>query len=222
MYQALIFKEWIKIRKIFLGGIILSLAIAIGFILDLHQGFVHRKAAFIWHTTVVKHDIFYDILNYAGALCGVVIGMAQFIPEVTKNRIRLSLHLPVNTEKLLLLMQGIGLLAITLLLAFNALLATLISAYYFPWIMTRSMLYTLLPWFIAAIPAYLGVALVAFEPKMIRQVLYSIFIFIIVMTFTNNWYYQLYDNSLPRYLALTLLFSGTIFLPVYRFRKGIQ
>ena len=94
----------------------------------------------------------------------LLIGLPQFLPEITNKRIRLTLHLPVGCTAVVYTMVLYGLAVFCCCTLLPALLITVITlAVSFPAEVTVATLQTLLPWLLGGMTAYFFTAMIAFE-----------------------------------------------------------
>ncbi|MDR0766457.1 MAG: hypothetical protein LBF09_05950 [Odoribacteraceae bacterium] len=171
MIQAICYKEWIKTRgAVLLSGVLLAAYAVYAFI---HTGQLFRVdgAVATWSGVILK-DAFLlpGATRWLPLATGLMVGLAQFVPELTERRLKLTLHLPLPAGRVLsvMLLHGvITLLALYLPVAI-ALLSGL-SAYYPPEI-TGALAWRALPWFAAGIAAYLFTAWTCVEPSWQQRV----------------------------------------------------
>lgn len=173
MIKALFYKEWVKTRGAFLG----TLVVGIACILYIYTG-IENKITLQGAKSVmlrILYDeppyLFYAAFRYMPLLTALAIGLSQYIPEVLQKRIRLTLHLPLSNNRLILLMASYGLLLLTI----GNLLYGGLFLYYnirlFPTEITSPLMLSILPWVLAGYVAYNFIALIAITKPLEQTIL---------------------------------------------------
>jgi hypothetical protein len=146
--------------------------------------------------------------------------MAQYFPETIDKRIKLTFHLPLKENRVLLMMHGFG--AASLLLSYLLLLGVfiLLSTFYFPSEMILDSIVSIIPWFMAGLVAYFFVAMIVMEPVWIYRLLYSLVAGFFVTIYLKSPAIAAYGPAIPGLSVLTILLSVALLFPAYRFRKG--
>ena len=220
MIYSTIYKEWLKIRYYVLGALVFNILFFIYLFFDIRGPFQNDPAIMAWYGAIHIHTIFYEKIKYLLPATGILIGISQFIPEITKNRLRMSLHLPLNPDLLILSYVCTGLIAVIAIGVVDMLLFSAIVIKFFPKEVLSVALLTSLPWFFSGLIAYLATAQVALETGWRRRIFYAvIFCGFIGLFFMSNEYNS-YVHVMGRLFIISLLFIPAIFLPVYRFRNG--
>ncbi|MFH1139628.1 MAG: hypothetical protein V1816_26420 [Pseudomonadota bacterium] len=222
MYKALIYKEWIKIRWYFLIVLGVSLWQLTAFFLEQRELFELKHAVVIWNSIIFKKIQFYSEVKYSAVLAGMVLALAQFIPETLKQRLRLLFHLPVAHNNSVYTMIGVGLTGVVFIVFINVVVMSWIIATYYPWDVVRSALLTSAPWFISGLVAYFWVVLAALEPNQVRKILFGGAGFLILSLYLSSCSINAFEHSLWRYLLLALLLAPTAILPAHRFKRGLS
>ncbi len=222
MFKAILFKEWIKIRVAFFGLLAISFLMLINILLNLSHEMKFVAPRMYWYNVVFRQLIFYSGLMYIPVVTGIVLALAQFIPEMTSNRLKLTLHLPVKENNVLLQMISIGFVATLSIFVVTLLLLTVIILVYFPTEVYRSVLITSAPWFLAGIAGYFSVAMLVTEPLWIKRILLIPIVYGFLEMFFYLFGYNAYEKSLPEFAVLSFLFGISILYSGYRFRKGVM
>ena len=117
MNKAIFYKERIKIRRFYP----LATAVLAGFtayaLLRIGRMYAFNGAASVWLAVLDRGDVLVDPLKYLPALVGAGLGLAQFLPEITQKRLKITLHLPDSRRAMMLGMLGYGLVLLTVLFA---------------------------------------------------------------------------------------------------------
>jgi hypothetical protein len=218
--RSIIYKEWIKIRWA-LSGILVLEIIALGMMfLRVRHDIIFVDAANYWYSFLFRGTPYYSILKYLPLVGGLGLAIAQYFPETVSRRIKLTFHLPVSENEILIKMHLFGaacLIVIFLVLIFTFLI---LSRMFFPSDIYFPSLISILPWFLGGLAAYFISALVLLEPIW----LYRGFFTVLGGGFISLFYYNTviggYKPVIVTLLVLTFLASVTILFSGYRFRKG--
>ncbi len=220
MWKSIIYKEWLKIRKPAVILFLVGLLVIIGIYSGVRHDLVLRDAELVWVRIMIMNYVYFTILKFIPLIIGLLIGVAQFVPETIEKRIKLTLHLPVNEETVVLKMIGFGALSLCLLFGFMILLFYGLGSYYFPYEIVGNSLASILPWFLAGLAAYFLVAFVIMEPLWKYRMFYIILGAAFVSLFFKG---SIVGDYAPVSFSLFLLVAAssisTLF-SIYRFRKG--
>jgi hypothetical protein len=222
MFKAIVFKEWLKIRWAYAAAVIICLLILGNIVLNLNHDIKFNSPIAVWSAIVFQGYQYYDGLRYIPLFVGLIVAAAQFIPEMVTSRLKLSLHLPVRENSIMLQMLAVGLLAVAALLLVTMLLLSAISLFYFPSQILRSALLTAAPWFLAGIVGYLGLSAVIIEPRWVRRAFLLIVSYGVIDSLVVMVNYETYKPLLPSAALLTACFTLAIVFTGYRFRRGVR
>jgi len=217
---ALLFKEWLKLRSI-LGLLLLgTFLFCLYLFLSVRHQFRIEHAEMLFYQANTIGRLFYDDLRYVPLITGLVLALAQILPEVLRGRLRLSLHLPIGLAPLVLAHLGIGLLALLVVLGLDLAALALTIGLYFPAAFVTSAVMTALPWMLAGVAAYLGGALVLLEPdRRFQAALGAVAAGVVWLCYLSGQY-DAYDHALGGLAALVALMIPAALLPAHRFRDG--
>lgn len=222
MLRALFIKEWIKIRWILIGFFVVSLFSAAKLLLDIHHQIELMGAGNLWDIMLFNNFNPYRWMEYVPLVTGISIALAQFIPEVQHKRIKLSFHLPVKENRMLMQLTLMGNLFLLIIFLSELAIALIGITFVLPKKLILDAFITLVPWFFGGITAYHLTIMVVFESTAIRR-----FLLILVAAAFITLFYQpattgAYQPALPLLAILTLLTFFTHLYTAYRFRKGIN
>lgn len=220
MWKSVIYKEWLKIRWFLIGFAVLGV-VAVGYIfLKVQHDFTFFEGKNYWYSVLFQGFQYFGHLKYIPLAGGIAIGVAQYFPETINKRIKLTFHLPLNENKVMLMMMAFG--ASSLLLSFLIMFAVFFALSYtfFPIEIVIGAITSVYPWFLAGLTGYFLVALVVLEPVWKYRILYAViggfFATIYLQSAVTEGYGPVNTvlSVLTVGLSIALIFSG------YRFRKG--
>ncbi len=164
MNKAIFYKERIKIRRFYP----LATAVLAGFtayaLLRIGRMYAFNGAASVWLAVLDRGDVLVDPLKYLPALVGAGLGLAQFLPEITQKRLKLTLHLPDSRRAMMLGMLGYDLVLLTMLFAVQLLAIGLYLRHLMAPELVHAVVSTTLPWYAAGFAGYLFAAWICIEP----------------------------------------------------------
>ncbi|WP_421919425.1 hypothetical protein [Marinifilum sp.] len=222
MTKALLFKEWKKTKWFAIGAFAVGLALLSYIFLKLGRSFRLVGLEHLWDVIVNRDQFLFRDIKYFPLATGFCLALAQFVPEMIQKRIKLSLHLPLSNKKIVFSMLGFGLLSLTIIFVLHLAVILLFSVLYFPNEIIESMMYTLLPWYVAGIAAYAFMSWICLEPTWKRRIFNALLMFAsLQLCFLSNF---------PG--AYSLLVLALVLIPLYvlpfgyfsvqRFKVGIQ
>lgn len=219
--QALFYKEWIKLRTVWLLLLAAHLLLAGFLIFRLATAMRLDDPTVIWSGWIFNGHVYFQRYMYAPLLTGVLLAMAQFLPEERDRRIRLVFHLPLGEEWA---MAG-HLLAGVLLLAgiFTSTVALLLAGAwrYFPPDYLATATSTLGPWLLAGVAGYALIAAALLEGHWRHRVFHLLLGLAVVRVYYLGELYGVYRNLWWILGPGTFLLLTLPLLAAYRFRKGL-
>jgi hypothetical protein len=220
MFKSVIYKEWLKIRLIVLIALGLSLMALINIFLKVRHDILFVDAANYWYSFLFRGRAYFMVLKFLPFVIGLAIAIAQYFPETVNKRIKLTFHLPVSENGVLIRMHAFGALVLVVLMALVLGLFVTGSAIFFPSNIIDASLITMLPWFLGGLATYFLVALVLLEPVWLFRGLYSVVAAGFVTFFFTSASIGAYKPVLLPLALITLLLSCVVLFSGYRFRKG--
>ena len=218
MLKAIFYKEFLKIRWSWLILIALNGLLMAYIFIETRHLFVMDHAEVVWYRVLHLGQIHYGHLKFAPPVTGLLLACIQYLPEMTGERMRLSLHLPVFPHRLIMAHLVVGLSALGLIIALDLVTLSQITARYFPAEAVSTTFLTALPWGLAGLAAYLGLTLALLEPS------YKLKLFNLALTagvaglFLHPAEPGGYSHSLLLLILPILLMIPAMMLPAYRFR----
>ncbi|MCK9411571.1 MAG: hypothetical protein M0Q53_04665 [Prolixibacteraceae bacterium] len=220
MWKSIVFKEWLKIRWFLIAFTLFGIVVNGYLFLKVQHGFTFQGGTSFWYNILFMRYHYFDYFRYFPLLEGLVIALAQYFPETVHKRIKLTFHLPLKENNVLLMMQAFG--TSCLLFSYLLLLLVFISlgSLYFPSEMVYDAIVSVIPWFLAGFVAYFFVALIVLEPSWLYRFLYSLIAGFFVNVYLKSSLISAYGPAIPVLSLLTILMSIALLFPAYRFRKG--
>ena len=220
MWKSVVYKEWLKIRWFLIGFTVLGI-VGIGYLfLKVQHGFTFQGGTSFWYNILFMGLQFFGYFKNIPLLGGLIIGVAQYFPETINKRIKLTFHLPLKENNVLLIMHAFG--VVCLVLYYTLLLGVFItmSSIYFQSQMVFDSIVSVIPWFLAGLVAYFFVALIVLEPVWMYRLLYALVAGFFVNIYIKFPVVAAYGPAIPGLSFLTILMSVALLFSAYRFRKG--
>ncbi|QZT38746.1 hypothetical protein K5X82_07555 [Halosquirtibacter xylanolyticus] len=222
MKKALLLKEWKKLKW---GSLFMfcSYILLLGYeYLKVDRAIRFTGLEHLWDVIVNRNQFLFSELKYFPLFCGVVFALAQFVPEMTQKRIKLSLHLPMKESTIIWTMLGFGYVSLTIFFLFQVVTLTCYLQTIFPIQIIASTLITYLPWLLSGLAGYGLCAWICLEPSWKRRILNLIITGAILPFFFLTSVPGAYSNALLYCFCIPLYVLGFGFLSVYRFKTGVQ
>ena len=111
---AIFYKEWIKTRWYFLLAVLATLGFTGYCMLRINRVVEMKGAAHVWEVMLQRDVIFIDMLQYIPLIAGILMAIVQFVPEMQRKCLKLTLHLPYPELKMTgnMLLSGLVLLLV--------------------------------------------------------------------------------------------------------------
>lgn len=222
MYRSLFEKEWIKIKWGLLAYLLISIVAVLSIASDIHYGIKVHGAMKMLTNLITYQTVFFGILKGLVILAGIAIAFFQFLPESLNKRYRLSFHLPISENRLLLFNLSVGVATIVVINIFIALFFFLVISIFYPHEVVSASVMTMIPWFMAGIIGYLGTATAISEPSWSQRIMLGIMTYFTLLIFTKEQMFNQHTQVLSYYCLLILLYSFIILFPGHRLRKGAK
>lgn len=220
--NAIFYKEWIKTRWFF----ILSVVIILGFsgysMLRINRVAEMKGIAHVWEVMLQRDVVFVDLLQYIPLLVGILMAIAQFVPEMQRKCLKLTLHLPYPELKMIGAMLLSGLILLLLCFASGFILMYIYLSEVMAPELRNHILLTVFPWFLAGVSAYLLVSWICLEPAWKRRVVNLIITVLLLRVFFLSATPEAYVPFIPMLVIYTLLTASFSWISVLRFKAGKQ
>lgn len=218
MLGCVLYKERLKLKRgwlVLLAGNILAL---IYLYIEIRYLFRMDHAEIVWYRSIELGHINYSALRYIPLITALALAIMQFLPEMRDERLRLSLHLPTNTDHLILSHLLVGSFLLAIIMVISALGLGAIYRLYYPLEVVQVVLMTCAPWFLAGWCAYLGAALALLEPNLKLRIFNLILTAGLVWPLLEQVTPGAYAAAFPRLLWLPPILLIAVLLPAYHFR----
>ena len=222
MERMIIFKEWLKTRWIVFGCAAVVLTATFYCLLNLSKILQVNGAMAVWSTLLMKDTVLIELLKYIPVAVGSAIALGQFIPEVQRKRVKLTLHLPYPRGKMIAMMYSYGFFMMAVIFGFQALALTLVLGRWMVSELVARVMATWAMWFIAGVAVYLFTTALCFEPTWKRRIL----IILVTAGFIHFSFLssvpESYTGILPWVLIYVLCIQVLIYGGISRFKEGLQ
>jgi hypothetical protein len=222
MYKSIIYKEWIKTRSAVIVMAAVFLGIGAYSFMKINEGIRLSGIVNVWENVIQKDSTMFPYFESLPLLAGILLAVTQYVPELQFKRLKLTLHLPLNENRIMLtmLLYGVSVVLLLLLVTLPLLLAGLSRI--FPAEIVCSAFQQLTPWFLAGPAAYLITAWICLEPQWKQRIL-NVIPGIIALSFflmpARSGAYQPLDLYLVLLIAMAFSFA---FHSTARFKEGVQ
>lgn len=208
-------------------AILLSTAVIAGFIvytfINTGQIFRVSGAIEVWYSVITKDmPLIGGVMRWLPLLAGLMLAAAQFVPEMTNKRLKLTMHLPLPEGRIVASMLAYGTAA--LLFVFIVTYAVFISgfSFYYPREMISGAILMSLPWFMAGLCGYFLAAWICFEPSWRHRIFNALAGVSFLAFFFIGANSGAYAPMLPWLAVLTAVSFTFPFYSAARFKDGAQ
>ena len=222
MFKAIFYKEWIKTKWIAILSFLTLFGFSTFLIYNLYRMIKIKGAAHIWEVMIQRDALFISMIDYIPLIIGIVFAITQFVPEMQRKQLKLTLHLPFDSTKMVATMVGYGVCMLVALFGLTLLYFGIFFSRILIAELVSHILLTALIWFLAGIFSYLLTAWVVLEPTWKRRILYIIIAVLLLRIFFLSSDGQAYNGFIGWMLLFIALSVSFVFLSVLRFKEGKQ
>lgn len=221
MIRSLFFKEWLKTRMaVVLAGVATMglcayLLITIGRVMESHGMMA------VWDTLLNRDTLLIEPLRFVPIVVGVLLGVAQILPEMTQKRIKLTLHLPIENWKSIGIMVLYGAVVMAGLAVLNLGVCFGVMSVWLPAEILKHIFLTAVVWYLAGLLAYFFTVWVVLEPTWKLRIPEMLFAAACLRGFYMSTMPEAYNAFLPIMAVFTVLCSALPLLSIDRFKKGL-
>ncbi len=218
--KHLIYKEWLKTKWFTSIAMLLNLGVVIYIFVSLRSSFISTGGVAYLSSLMTYKTQFFSLYRYIPLAVALLIGLSQFVPEVTEKRIKLALHLPLNNLRIIYTMVLYGFVLLLAIILPGILIFTGLISIYLPAEITVPILQTMCPWVLGGFCAYFLIAMIALEPIWKFRFLYILVSYEVLSLFLRHFSIGNAATLLPVLCLITCLSSIAPIYTSYRFNKG--
>lgn len=222
MIKAIFYKEWIKLRWFFLLALIAGNGITAYCMMRLNRAIELKGASHIWEVIIMKNAVFIDYLQFVPLVIGLLAALVQFMPEMQRKCLKLTLHLPLSQQKMTFGMLGTGVLLLLVCFLTHIMVMLTYLPSVLPSELTRNILSASLPWFLSGLASYLLTAWICLEPTWKIRLRNLLIGAIVIRIYFLAPVPQAYNSFLPWLTVYTLMLALLSWISVSRFKAGKQ
>lgn len=226
MFKSLVFKEWLKLKWIFVGLVVLNCLVILNIYLNTANTLKVYSANAVLAKILAYEILIYADIMYVPLLSGLLLAVFQFFPEISQKRLKLTFHLPVRENILLVQMTLVGISLYLIIFITDIILLSIINLTFFPKELFYAMLVTTLPWYIGGLCAYFWIVMIFIEPNWTKKIVNFIVGYFVVSLYYAGVYggsgFSRFEQSLIYFLILSILCGTIIFISSYNFKRGIS
>ena len=222
MWKSIIYKEWIKTRSIIAVIVCVFLGVGIYSFISINQNIRLVGIVGVWEDTIQKDPVIFGYFQYLPLFAGILLAIAQYIPELQSKRLKLTLHLPLNENGIMMtmLLYGIIVIALLLIVTIPVLLLGLSRSY--PSEIVFSALHQLVPWFFAGLAAYTITAWVCLDPQWKQRIFNIIPGLFFLSFFLLSAKSRAFCPFMPFLIVAIIVSFFFSFYSTARFKEGVQ
>lgn len=220
--NAIFFKEWIKTK----WYLLLALLTTCGFVgyamLRINRVASLKGADHLWEVMLTHDAIFIDFIQYLPVLAGILLGLVQFIPEMHRKCLKLTLHLPYPQLQMINEMLLYGLIALLVCFGVNFLIMFAYLQSVMPHELYSRILLSACPWYLAGIASYLLISWICLEPTWKLRVFNLAISALILHIYFLAPAPEAYNSFLPLLTILSIVPITFSNISISRFKEGKQ
>lgn len=196
-------------------GLCAYLLITIGRVMESHGMMA------VWDTLLNRDTLLIEPLRFVPIVVGVLLGVAQILPEMTQKRIKLTLHLPIENWKSIGIMVLYGAVVMAGLAVLNLGVCFGVMSVWLPAEILKHIFLTAVVWYLAGLLAYFFTVWVVLEPTWKLRIPEMLFAAACLRGFYMSTMPEAYNAFLPIMAVFTVLCSALPLLSIDRFKKGL-
>ncbi|MEG0039146.1 MAG: hypothetical protein RR711_08235 [Bacteroides sp.] len=220
--NAIFYKEWIKTRWYFLLAVVTTSGFSGYCMLRINRVAELKGIEHVWEVMLQRDAIFIDLLQFVPLLVGILLAVVQFVPEMQRKCLKLTLHLPYPALRMIATMLLSGVMLLLICFGSNLLLMdTYLGSVLAPELKAHILL-SALPWYLAGIAGYLLISWVCLEPSWKRRLPNLLIAVLLLRVFFLSSTPEAYNSFLPWLAVYTLLTASFTWISIVRFKMGKQ
>lgn len=220
MWKSVIYKEWLKTKWFVILFAAIGLAAVAYIFLIVQHNFKFNDANNYWYTIMFMGVQYFGYLKFVPIIGALAISVAQYFPETVSKRIKLTFHLPINENRVLLMMMLYGTACLLGCYFIQLALFYSLSTIYFPSNIILPALASITPWFLSGFATYYLTALIVLEPVWKYRILYLVVAVAFIPLYFQSSATGAYAPANFGLALLVIITSVSLLFSGYRFRKG--
>jgi len=188
----------------------------------MNRSFRFAGEVHLWEMIIQKDLVLIDLLKYLPLIAGVLIAIAQYIPEMIKRKLKLTIHLPLSPEKSIWNMLTFGLVALCLINCAGALVVSGILHFKLASDILILWIQAFIPSVMAGFTAYLLTSWICIEPQWKQRIFNLIIALILLYLHFISVPSGAYILFVPVLFVVDAFCALFVFFSVSRFRQGVQ
>ncbi len=220
MIKSLFYKEWLKTRYTIICCAFIIIASCIYLHLSIKHSISKNGVEQYWFSLLYFRFIYFNDLKYIPAFIGIVLAISQYMPEIINKKIKLTLHLPANENKLLMTMHLWGTIALSFLFSLFYVLFIITNNALLPVNITFAAIENLSLWFLSSYTTYYLSSIIILENNWRYRILFICISAILFSLFYNNNSLGIHNFYILKISFIPIISILTIIYPITRFRKG--
>lgn len=221
MTKYIFYKELIKTKQAILLLSVIMFSIMFYMNIDIYKTVEISSRETLCLKILTKDTVLFSDLIYMHVTVGLIFSIAQYVPEIYHKRLKLTLHLPVSTNKIVFSMITFAMLVMFLMFSISFLWIYIISSIYLPKELVEKVITTHLVWIVSGFTSYGLVAWTLIEPNAVRKISNGVISIITISIFFISPYPQSYDNAFFFLCFISVLSFLFIWLSINRFKSGL-
>jgi len=222
MLQALFYKEWIKTRWFLAIAFLISIGISIYSMMIFKHAMDMKGIAHIWVMMLTRKVTLVHLITYVPIAIGLCLGVVQFVPEMYKKSIKLSLHLPFDINRSIAIMLLWGAVCLAICFQANFLIVWNVLHPHLPSELLAQSLSTIYPSYIAGFFIYFMTATIVLEPTWKWRLGYIIISALGLHLFLLSQTPFAYNKFTWGLMLITIIITTFSWRSIYRFKVGCQ
>ncbi|MFN2344038.1 MAG: hypothetical protein ABR542_11840, partial [Desulfonatronovibrio sp.] len=149
MISSILLKEWLKLKYFFTGLLVLNIGVCLKIYFDIRGLIQSEHPEMIWYEAIHMHNVFFKDIMFFPLVTGLVLAASQLVPEISRRRMRISLHLPLHRDWLMLSSIVTGLFFFLIVAGISVVFIYFTIRAWFPYEVSMTVLTTMGPWILA-------------------------------------------------------------------------
>ncbi|MBQ9877558.1 MAG: hypothetical protein IJM29_01470 [Bacteroidales bacterium] len=222
MGKMILYKEWLKTKGFIFGALGALVLLVFYCLLSIVKTAQLNGTETLWVLILQRDYVLVETLKYFPVALGALLAVVQYLPEISRKRLKLTLHLPYPQKKTVFAMYGYGLIVLLAFFAFISIVILIVFRHFVAGELVTRIFATVAVWFLAGIAAYLWGAAICLEPTWkMRAVLIGLLAALLLLLFISSTP-EAYNRILVGLFIYVLCGQLLVFNSILRFKEGLQ